>query len=190
MVHLVRQARKKKVTPLVLLTHPFEFVGRSGFRMENLAPNYATQRRFERLCEFVHDNPDLIRAVRFSDRAEAWHDVEEDLTGVTFETTMALAVTRTFANNIREAFWKLRGAFVQRKNRMIRNATTFLFHLFAIAQYGLFPPTDTELAARPPAMIVAPSGVERLHSILVPGKGTVLSPNAAKDAVEIGLFEG
>lgn len=72
---LLMAARQRGLSPIVILAHPFEFIkspGRSGDR-----PNFVNQRRLERLCSFVAENPDDFIMTTFGGRGGAW--LERDM---------------------------------------------------------------------------------------------------------------
>lgn len=70
--HLLWQARRAGVSPIVVLTHPFEFVKQWGFRYESLHRNRINQNRLTRLLEFIHQHDRDFVAVTFRDRAKEW----------------------------------------------------------------------------------------------------------------------
>jgi len=67
---LLLASHRKRVGPIVLLTHPHEFArpnGRGGWRANEL-----NQYRFRRLCEFLTQRRDEFDIVTFGERAPAW----------------------------------------------------------------------------------------------------------------------
>jgi hypothetical protein len=72
MVAVLWAARRAGVSPVVILTHPHEFVktarpGRPGAR-----PNHINKRRLIALCEFLATHPDDFVAVGFREAAPRW----------------------------------------------------------------------------------------------------------------------
>ncbi len=57
------------MSPVVILTHPFEFIKTSGGADR---VNHINQERLKRLCTFIADNPDDFRATTFGRDGERW----------------------------------------------------------------------------------------------------------------------
>ena len=68
-LRLLRAARAAGSGPVVLLTHPFEFVKRRDFTFRDLRPNRINQRRLADLCAFVAAHPSDFRMATVSDAA-------------------------------------------------------------------------------------------------------------------------
>jgi len=60
------------VDPIVVLTHPAEFVHSHGDDYSNLRRNEMTRVRFQKLCAFLARHPREFEVVTFADRANAW----------------------------------------------------------------------------------------------------------------------
>jgi hypothetical protein len=72
MISVLRAARANRISPIIVLTHPHEYVkwappGRPGVR-----PNYINKRRLELLCEFLADNSDQFVPVSFKEAGPRW----------------------------------------------------------------------------------------------------------------------
>ena len=69
---LLYRARAAGLSPIVILTHPFEFVktGRNG--RGRTGANRINQRRLERLCRFLAENDDGFVATSFVEAAPRW----------------------------------------------------------------------------------------------------------------------
>lgn len=67
---LLNAARRDGLSPIVILTHPFEFIKRPGTSGD--LPNFVNQRRLKQLCSFVADNPDDFTMTTFSSQADTW----------------------------------------------------------------------------------------------------------------------
>ena len=66
---LLLKAREAGVSPVVILTHPFEFIKTKGGSDH---VNHINQERLKRLCAFIADNPENFRAATFGGDGERW----------------------------------------------------------------------------------------------------------------------
>jgi hypothetical protein len=69
---LLWQARGMGLSPVVILTHPFEFAKIGDQQFREIARNRINQRRLERLCAFLAENSGSFRAVTFADGGPRW----------------------------------------------------------------------------------------------------------------------
>ncbi len=69
---LLWQARAAGISPVVILTHPFEFIKGHDEDIGDAAPNRINKSRIERLCRFIAEHPRDFSAVRFRDSGPAW----------------------------------------------------------------------------------------------------------------------
>lgn len=67
---LLVAARRARLSPIVILTHPFEFIKTPGTAGDQ--PNLVNQRRLEKLCAFVAGNPDDYLMTSFGKRGPVW----------------------------------------------------------------------------------------------------------------------
>jgi hypothetical protein len=61
--------------PVVLLTHPHDFattVRPAGTGLCRSTPHPLQQRRFRRLCRYLHDHQDRFRTLTFAEAAGRW----------------------------------------------------------------------------------------------------------------------
>lgn len=72
---LLVAARLARLSPIVILTHPFEFIKNPGNSSD--LPNLVNQRRLEKLCAFIADNPNDFTMTTFAKGAQAW--LERDM---------------------------------------------------------------------------------------------------------------
>lgn len=101
---LLWAARRAGLSPVVILTHPFEFAKVGDAQFRRIGQNRINQRRLECLCAFVAAHPDSFRAVSFSGAAPAWlADGPQAATGLTVPTAAALGrmVSNTLNDLIR-----------------------------------------------------------------------------------------
>jgi peptidoglycan/xylan/chitin deacetylase (PgdA/CDA1 family) len=69
---VLRAARRAGVSPVVLLTHPFEFFTGEDDRCERVRPNRVNQARLDRLCAFLGRRADEFRVTTFAEAAPRW----------------------------------------------------------------------------------------------------------------------
>ena len=67
---LLMAARRAGLSPIVILTHPFEFIKTPGKAGDQ--PNLVNQRRLEKLCAFVADNPADYVMTSFGEQGHSW----------------------------------------------------------------------------------------------------------------------
>lgn len=69
---LLWSARKAEISPVVVLTHPFEFVKRRDFRFSELRRDRVNQQRLTRLLEFLSRHDAEFSATTFGASGDAW----------------------------------------------------------------------------------------------------------------------
>jgi hypothetical protein len=69
---LLWQARGMGLSPVVILTHPFEFAKIGDPQFREIARNRINQRRLERLCAFLVENCASFRAATFAEGGPRW----------------------------------------------------------------------------------------------------------------------
>jgi hypothetical protein len=97
---LLWAARRAGISPVVVLTHPFEFVKHRDFRHRDMRRNTVNQNRLERLLDFVTRHSDAFSVTTFAQSGAAWLAAGSrpgDLLHV--PTTLALARTAENAAN-------------------------------------------------------------------------------------------
>ncbi|MGI9417298.1 MAG: polysaccharide deacetylase [Geminicoccaceae bacterium] len=68
---LLLAARTAGISPVVILTHPFEFI-KTPAGIDRT--NHINQERLRRLCAFIADNPNSFRAATFGADGESWRE--------------------------------------------------------------------------------------------------------------------
>ena len=101
---LLTQARELGISPIVLVTHAFEFVKRRDFRFGVLRPNRMNQSRLGRLLTFLRDHDDEFVPVTFQECAEKWAS-SDPLPAATLRVPMHLAIGRAAQNVINDRIW-------------------------------------------------------------------------------------
>jgi hypothetical protein len=69
---LLWRARDAAISPIVVLTHPFEFVKRRNFRFSETRRDRVNQQRLLRFLEFLSSNGDAFSATTFARSGNAW----------------------------------------------------------------------------------------------------------------------
>ncbi len=69
---LLWAARRAGVSPIVLITHPFEFIRAADLQFTRIARNRIVQRRFAALCRFLAEHADDFAAVPIGGFGRAW----------------------------------------------------------------------------------------------------------------------
>jgi len=72
MIAILKRARACQISPIVILTHPFEYVKSGEPGTESCLPNRMNQRRLDALCRFLADNADEFVAVSMGEAAQRW----------------------------------------------------------------------------------------------------------------------
>jgi len=96
---LLRKARAIASSPVVLLTHPFEYIWRGDFRYKRTAPNRVTQRRLRQLCRFIQDHDSHFIPVTFSQMKQKWMN-DPATNDPELSVPFSLAVYRTLENRL------------------------------------------------------------------------------------------
>ena len=68
----LEQAAAQRISPVVILTHPFEFVKSAPPGRPEARPNRINKGRFARLCAYLAAYPDVYRVTSFAEGAERW----------------------------------------------------------------------------------------------------------------------
>ena len=98
---LLGAARRAGQTPVVVLTHPFEFVKRGDPQYRDLRPNQVNQARFRSLCGFLKSRAAEFDTTTFGAAAERWLAAEEQA-GQEFAAPLGLAMLRTVQNVVND----------------------------------------------------------------------------------------
>lgn len=102
---LLWQMHGAGISPVVVLTHPFEFVKKSDFRYSHLRPNRLNQRRLRRLLEFLSRERATFDVVTFADRAPLWMTQPSTAHVGDFETRRRIAIPRALHNALNDRVW-------------------------------------------------------------------------------------
>jgi hypothetical protein len=71
-IALLRAARQKGISPVVILTHPFEFIKCGPAGAPTARPNRLNKDRLVALCKFIADHPDEFTTESFGQGAKRW----------------------------------------------------------------------------------------------------------------------
>ncbi len=98
-------ARDAGISPVVVLTHPFEFVKRTDFRFRQLRRDHVNQRRLNRLFEFLGRHGAEFSATTFARSGDAWI-AAGGRPGRLLQTPAHLALNRLGENAMNTLFWQ------------------------------------------------------------------------------------
>lgn len=69
---LLWQARAQGISPIVVITHPFEFIKGGRTAGDKRQPNRINKARLERLCRFLSEHPEDFTSASFGQAGPAW----------------------------------------------------------------------------------------------------------------------
>lgn len=101
---LLWQARRHRVSPVVVLVHPFDFIKQRGVDYHTLTPNDVTKERLIGLCRFLRQHPDDFNAVSFRGRAERWL-ASSASPNARLGVPLAAEARRLIENKLNELLW-------------------------------------------------------------------------------------
>lgn len=104
MKHLLWKARRMGVENVVILSHPFEYFKKTDFRYDKLTRNRVNQRRLEKLCAFLQDNPSDFVSSDFNEQHDQWATAELKQPDVTIPSHYAVA--RKLHNRLNDMIWR------------------------------------------------------------------------------------
>jgi hypothetical protein len=102
--HLLWAARAAGISPVVILTHPFEYAKSSDPDYARLRPNRVNQKRLRKLCEFVSRHSSDFVSVAFAEAAPRWLE-EGDVSPPTLRAPLGAAVGRMIENKLNDWIW-------------------------------------------------------------------------------------
>jgi hypothetical protein len=100
------QCRRAGTSPVVILTHPFEFAKVSDFRFSRIRRNRINQRRLQKLLWFLRQHEDDFRAVSFAQGHEAWLQAPP-AQSPEITTSVANNLVRQVENGLNDRVWSL-----------------------------------------------------------------------------------
>ncbi len=87
---LLKQAHRKRAGPVVILSHPSEFIKHQDVQYTRLRSNRLNQSRFRRLCRFLAAHEDDFNTVTFADSQQRWRNDAE-----TGNTCLSVPLSKT-----------------------------------------------------------------------------------------------
>lgn len=69
---LLREAHRQEIPTVVILSHPFDFLGVNRLRRGGARRNQLVKRRMEKICAFIADNSDTLTSRSFTQAAPGW----------------------------------------------------------------------------------------------------------------------
>lgn len=98
-------AREAAISPVLVLTHPFEFVKHRDFRFRELRRDHVNQQRLERLLEFLAVHDDEFLATTFGRSGPAWF-AAGGTPGPLLQAPARLSLARIGENAVNTLFWQ------------------------------------------------------------------------------------
>jgi peptidoglycan/xylan/chitin deacetylase (PgdA/CDA1 family) len=102
---VLRRARGLGISPIVLLTHPFEFAKVADRQYGRLTPNRINQGRLEAFVRFVMDNPQDFAFTVFAAAADRWAATEA--AALRLQAPLIPSAMRIAANALNDSIWRL-----------------------------------------------------------------------------------
>jgi hypothetical protein len=102
--HLLWAARNAGISPVVLLTHPFEYAKSADSDYVRLAVNRVNQKRLVKLCKFLKRHSDDFAAVSFAEGAPRWLEAK-DFDAPTLRAPLTASVGRMIENKLNDWIW-------------------------------------------------------------------------------------
>ena len=102
---LLWQARQAEISPVVVLTHPFEFVKRTDFRYRDMRRNRINQGRLRRLLDFCRRHPDEFAVTTFGRSSAGWR-AAGSRPGALLRVPTHLAFGRMAQNLVNTQVWR------------------------------------------------------------------------------------
>jgi len=104
---LMRAVRAAGGGPVVLLTHPYEFVKRRDFTFTDLRPNRINQHRLESLCAFLSANRRDFRAATLTQAADAASGTRCPTAEPLLDVELAGVLPGLITNRLNDLVWRL-----------------------------------------------------------------------------------
>jgi len=101
---LLWQAREAGISPVIVLTHPFEFIKKQNFRFDRLRPNRVNQGRLERLLDYVAGHPADFAMTTFGSSGAEWLAQEPQPDRI-FDIPPHLALARMGQQWLNDSVW-------------------------------------------------------------------------------------
>jgi hypothetical protein len=102
---VLRQARERGISPVVLVTHPQEFVKHRDVRYSRLRRNRVNQARLEGLLRFVGQHPDEFAVVPMCDIASDDATATGDIREPEISVSALAAFARMVGNGVNDRVW-------------------------------------------------------------------------------------
>ena len=104
LIFVLRQAYERQISPVVILTHPQEFIKKTDYRYTKLRRNRVNQTRLTTLLTFLRDNQDKFAAKPISELTD---DGPNDVAaaGCAVAVPFGPAVARMLENGVNDRVW-------------------------------------------------------------------------------------
>ncbi len=97
---VLEKAAARGISPMTILTHPFEFVKSAPPGFPGVRPNRLNKARLQRLCAYLATRPDLYRVTAFAEGATRWRP--QAASGPALWASPASAIGRLAANALND----------------------------------------------------------------------------------------
>lgn len=103
---LLWTARRSGLSPVVILTHPFEYIKHRDVDYTQVTRNRINQQRLVRLCRFLRDHADEFASVSFRDGKDGWLRAGA-VPSPDFTVPAHQAIGRVVVNRLNDWVWGL-----------------------------------------------------------------------------------
>jgi peptidoglycan/xylan/chitin deacetylase (PgdA/CDA1 family) len=103
---LLRAARRLELSPVVILTHPWEFAKIADPGCRRITRNRINQRRLESLCRFLREHDDEFAAVTFAEAGPGWVEAGK-VESPHLEAPLLAVLGRMASNRLNDAIWRI-----------------------------------------------------------------------------------
>jgi len=100
--HLLNNAVRRNISPVVILSHPSEFVKHRDVQYTQLAPNRLNQSRFKTLCLFLEKNQQHFNVLTFTKGHSCWQAQQEEQ--ALLSVTTGMTIRRMLENKFNDTF--------------------------------------------------------------------------------------
>jgi hypothetical protein len=103
-VSVLSQARDRGISPVIIVTHPQEYIKRKDFRYATLRHNRVNQTRLKTVLQFLSQNKDTFVTVPISAISDDDSNLVES-NGLALSVSARQALSRMFENGINDLVW-------------------------------------------------------------------------------------
>lgn len=104
LVSVLCQAHRRGISPLVILTHPQEYIKRTDYRYRKIRRNRVNQTRLRAVLQFLDENRDSFVTVPIAQLTKDGSD-DRDFTSPAISVSTGTALARMLENGINDRIW-------------------------------------------------------------------------------------